>query len=129
MRQITRDSINAFLNRQIFTRQNMKVREYKNKYYLKLHNNIIAVIHKDNTLLITNCGWFTPTTKERLNALPNVNIYQKAFKWYLNGVEWNGQKTNVSKWNECIKNGYRKLKKHKKNPLLYSFLNNNKTIK
>lgn len=96
MRKITKDSVNAFLNRQIFTRQNMKVREYKNKYYLKLHNNIIAVLHKDNTLLITNCGWFTPTTKERLNGLPNVNIYQKNFKWFLNGVEWDGNKIDIN---------------------------------
>jgi len=96
MRQITKESINAFLNRQIFTRQNMKVREHKNKYYLKLHDNIIAVLHKDNTLLIQNCGWFTPTTKERLNALPNVHIQQKNYVWYLNGKEWNGELTDIN---------------------------------
>ncbi len=28
------------------------------------------------------------TTKERLNTLPNVNIYQKDYQWYLNGWEW-----------------------------------------
>lgn len=96
MRQITQDSTNAFLNRQIFTRQNMKVRELNKKYYLKLHNNIIAILHQDNTLIIKNCGWFTPTTKERLNALPNVNIIQKNYVWYLNGKEWNGEKTNIN---------------------------------
>ena len=66
MRQITQDSTNAFLNRQIFTRQNMKVRELNKKYYLKLHNNIIAILHQDNTLIIKNCGWFTPTTKDKI---------------------------------------------------------------
>lgn len=96
MRQITKDSINAFLNRKTFTRQNMKVREYKNKYYLKLHNNIIAVLHEDSTLQITNCGWFSNTTKERLNGLPNVSIYQKNWYWYLNGKEWNGNLITVN---------------------------------
>lgn len=99
MRKITNDSINSFLNRRIFTRQNMKVRELNKKYYLKLHDNIIAILHEDNTLIITNCGWFTPTTKERLNGLPNVNIYQRNFKWFLNGKEWDGQKININSKN------------------------------
>ena len=96
MRQITKDSINAFLNRKTFTRQNMKVREMNGKFYLKLHGNIIAVLHKDNTLQITNCGWFSNTTKERLNGLPNVSIYQKNWDWYLNGKEWNGDLITVN---------------------------------
>ena len=96
MRKITKDSIDAFLNRKMFTRQNMKVREYNNKFYLKLHNNIIAVLHEDNTLQITNCGWFSNTTKERLNGLWCVDIYQKNFVWYLNGKEWNGNLITVN---------------------------------
>ena len=96
MRQITKDSINAFLNRKTFTRQNMKVREMNGKFYLKLHGNIIAVLHKDNTLQITNCGWFSNTTKERLNGLWCVDIHQKNFVWYLNGEEWNGNLITVN---------------------------------
>lgn len=96
MRQITKDSINAFLNRKTFTRQNMKVREMNGKFYLKLHGNIIAVLHEDNTLQITNCGWFSNTTKERLNGLWCVDIYQKNFVWYLNGKEWNGNLITVN---------------------------------
>jgi len=96
MRQITKDSINAFLNRKTFTRQNMKVIEMNGKFYLKLHGNIIAVLHEDNTLQVTNCGWFSNTTKERLNGLPNVDIYQKNFVWYLNGKEWNGDLITVN---------------------------------
>ena len=96
MKQITKDSINAFLNRKTFTRQNMKVIEMNGKFYLKLHGNIIAVLHEDNTLQVTNCGWFSNTTKERLNGLPNVDIYQKNFVWYLNGKEWNGDLITVN---------------------------------
>ena len=40
---------------------------------------------------ITNCGYFTATTKERLNALEGVHIVQKAGVWYLNGKEWGGE--------------------------------------
>ena len=98
MRKITQDSINAFLNRQMFTRQNMKVRKNHRfeTYYLMLHNNIIAILYEDDTLIITNCGWFTRTTRERLNGLPNVNIIQRNFEWFLNGNKWNGEKTVIN---------------------------------
>jgi hypothetical protein len=97
MRKITKESVNAFMNAKKFNRQNMSVEVLPNVTILKLHNNAIAYRYNDpqRTLSITNCGWFTPTTKERLNALPNVNIYQKSFKWYLNGVEWGGHLTDI----------------------------------
>lgn len=97
MRKITIDSINAFLNARKFNRQNMSVEVLPNVTILKLHNNAIAYKYNDpkKTLSITNCGWFSNTTKERLNGLPNVNIYQKNFEWFLNGKEWNGNLINI----------------------------------
>tara|TARA_Y100000004_G_scaffold90317_1_gene101272 strand:- start:806 stop:1135 length:330 start_codon:yes stop_codon:yes gene_type:complete len=97
MRQITKDSINAFMNAKTFKRQNMEVKVLPNVTILYLHNNAIAYKYNDpeRTLTITNCGWFSNTTKERLNALPNVHIQQKNFVWYLNGKEWNGEKTDI----------------------------------
>ena len=95
MRKITRDSVNAFLNRQTFKRQNMEVTSFDDSFYLRLHGNTIAVLHGDGTLMITDAGWQSNTTKERLNGLPNVNIHQKNFVWYLNGEEWNGRLTEV----------------------------------
>ena len=61
---------------------------------LILHWNVIAEkSHKG--LNITNAGYFTNVTKERLNSLPNVNIVQKNFEWYLNGELWNGDWVRV----------------------------------
>ena len=98
MRKITKDSINAFMNAKEFKRDNTQVEVLPNVTVLKLHNNAIAYRYNDpeRTLTISNCGWFTPTTKERLNALPNVNIYQRNFKWFLNGKEWNGEKIDIN---------------------------------
>ena len=98
MRQITKQSINAFMNAKTFKRQNMEVQVLPNDTILYLHNNAIAYRYNDpqKTLTITNCGWFSNTTKERLNALPNVNIVQRNFKWFLNGKEWNGQKIDIN---------------------------------
>jgi hypothetical protein len=99
MRLITEQSINAFLNKGKLNKQNMNVfyDRYDQTSRMLLHNNCIATLDHDNNILsVSNCGWFTPTTKERLNALPNVSIYQKSFKWYLNGEEWNGKKININ---------------------------------
>ena len=98
MRKITNDSINAFMNAKKFNRQNMSVEVLPNVTILKLHGNIIAYRYNDpeRTLSITNAGWFSNTTKERLNALPNVRITQKNWVWYLNGKEWNGELIDIN---------------------------------
>lgn len=97
MRKITEQSVNAFMNAKKFSKQNMVVEVLPNVTILKLHNNAIAYRYNnpEKTLSITNCGWFSNTTKERLNALPNVNIYQKNWNWYLNGKEWNGELIDI----------------------------------
>ena len=99
MRQITKESIGAFMNEKRFKKHNMQVEVLPNVTILKLHNNAIAYRYNDpqRTLSISSCGWFTPTTKERLNALPGVHIQQKNFKWYLNGnlKEWHGRITEI----------------------------------
>ena len=98
MRQITKNSINAFYNACEFSQSNMIVEVLPNVTILKYHNNAIAYLYNDpeKTLSITNCGWFTNTTKERLNALKGVNIIQKNFVWYLNGKKWKGELTEIT---------------------------------
>jgi hypothetical protein len=98
MKQITIKSINAFLNGERFNESNTKVEVLPNVTILKLFGNAIAYRYNDpnNTLSITNCGWQTNTTKERLNGLPNVRIQQKRGEWYLNGQQWNGNLIDVN---------------------------------
>ena len=57
-----------------------------------LHGNKIAEKDEHGNLLITNAGFETNVTKERLNGLlqlgnfpqwPSPHIYQKNFTWYL----------------------------------------------
>lgn len=62
---------------------------------LFLHGNKIAEKREDG-LYISNAGWSTNVTKERLNALPDVSIGQKNFIWYLNGNQWSGEWTKVA---------------------------------
>ena len=94
-RKITNESVDKFLSRETFKKSNMEVDQCFGQYRLKLHGNTIAVLDEFNMLSISNAGWESNTTKERLNGLPNVRIHQRKFVWYLNGVEWNGEWTRV----------------------------------
>jgi hypothetical protein len=98
MRKITKEATNAFMNAEKFNGSNTKVEVLPNVTILKLHDNAIAYRYNDpkRTLSITNCGWFTTTTKERLNAIDGVYIVQKKGVWYLNGKEWNGELTDIN---------------------------------
>jgi hypothetical protein len=102
MRKITKDAVNKFLSRETFKKSNMEVEKCYNaftgsvnEFRLKLHGNTIAILDEFNMLSISNAGWASNTTKERLNGLPNVRINQKNWTWYLNGNEWSGEWTRV----------------------------------
>ena len=99
MRKITKETITHFNNAKRFKKQNTEVEVLPNVTILKLHGNSIAYQYNDpqRTLSITNCGWQTNTTKERLNGIEGVNIYQKNFEWFLNGVKWDGSLIDINK--------------------------------
>ena len=94
MKKITQQSVNAFNNDMPFNKDNTIVKVGENVTNIFLHGNLIAS-KVEGRLHITNCGWFTNVTKERLNALPNVSIYQKKGIWFLNGLPWDGSFTEV----------------------------------
>ena len=94
-KKITQESVSAFLDCRPFKKSNMEVLREGTIYYLKLFGNKIAAIEGDGRLWISNAGWDTKTTKERLNGLPGVSIQQKKGEWYLNGNQWDGNPTYV----------------------------------
>ena len=97
MKTITSKAIEKFLNAETFKSSNTIVEVLPNVTILKLFGNAIAYQYNDpeKTLSITNCGWKTATTKERLNAIPNVHIVQKKGEWFLNDVEWDGELIDI----------------------------------
>jgi len=95
MRKITSEAVDKFLSKTPFKKSNMQVEQVGSTFRLKLHNNTIASIDEFNMLSISNAGWSTNTTKERLNGLPHVRVQQKNWNWFLNGHEWNGEWTRV----------------------------------
>ena len=104
MRKITRESVNAFLNGEKFNKSNMSVEVEPNVTILKYQGNSIAYKYNDpkKTIAITNCGWESRTTKERLNGviyLSGLNIqpiFQKNWQWYLDNKQWDGELTELN---------------------------------
>ncbi len=97
MKKITSDSVRALLDGIPFKRDNTEVVREGTIYYLKLFGNKIAARLGNGNLWISNAGWFSNTTKERLNGLPGVHINQKNWEWYLNGNQWNGRPIKIGK--------------------------------
>lgn len=100
MRKITKESVKAFFNNYNYNKDNTSVYQSKTGSAFYLHGNLIAFkYNKERILSINNCGWFSNTTKERLNGIlnyiGNAGIYQKNFEWFLNGEKWNGQRTEI----------------------------------
>ncbi len=97
-RKITQEAVNALLNAQKFNKANMTIEVLPNVTIMKLHDNPIAYKYNDptKTISITNCGWFSNTTKERLNAIPGVRISQIRGVWYLSGKEWDGKLIDIN---------------------------------
>lgn len=98
MRKITQLAVASFMNAQKFKLSNTEVQVLENVTILLYQNNPIAYRYNnpERTISIQNCGWFSTTTKERLNGLPNVKISQKNFVWFLNGKEWNGKLIDIN---------------------------------
>jgi len=96
MRKITKEAVSKFLSKETFRKSNMSVEESYGVYKLKLHGNTIATIDELGVLSVSNAGWASNTTKERLNGIPGVRVHQKNWNWYLNGQEWDGGWKRIS---------------------------------
>jgi len=106
MRKITELAVKKFLNHENFRMGNTDVWSgFECSMTLisrmSLHGNEIATkVRHSNSILIDSCGWFSNTTKERLNGLLDTlglpKIQQKNFRWYLMGKEWNGNEARIN---------------------------------
>lgn len=95
MRKVTKEAVMAFKSKTNYSNSNTTVKVTQTGVKMLLHGNCIAE-EVNGELFITTCGWKTNTTKERLNALPDVSIRQNDHKWYLNGHEWDGKVIKVT---------------------------------
>ena len=95
-RKITEQAVQSFYNRTKFNKSNMSVEIQDDKYpLLKLHGNTIAGRDADG-VWITDAGWPTRTTFERLNGFDDVRVNVKKGQTYLNGEAWDGKKVYIN---------------------------------
>ena len=116
-RKISNEACEALMNCRKYRNSNTRVfRDVDSEdevwWAMTLFGNNIAtyVLHKDRYgklsgghLYICDGGYKSVTTKERLNALPNVSIYQKNYQWYLNDKKWDGNSIQVAGNNTNMK--------------------------
>jgi len=70
---------------------------------LEYHSTIVVTYFKDGGYKLENGGWFTMTTKKRMNDFTTLRVTQKKGQWTVNGYEYkngmilmNGSIHNVS---------------------------------
>ena len=84
MRKIEEKMIQAIINGKNFKQSNTEVKIFDKYINVLLHDNRIARIDTTKsiyTMQVSSCGWYSVTTKSRLNAL-GCNIVQRNWKWY-----------------------------------------------
>lgn len=97
MRQITRKIVLAFERRQALKIDNSRT----DGTSLWLFDNKIAEWRGDG-LWITNAGWDSRTTNERLNGLTGVHVRKQRGTLLLNDRVWDGRWVHVDAWNDGI---------------------------
>lgn len=98
-RKITSAIVSAFLTGTPLAMSNSRVvANGSGITIMRLFGNEIARKNwnGDGAIEITNAGWFSATTRERLNGIPGVHIQQEDHQWYLNGNLWDGKWIKVS---------------------------------
>ncbi len=97
MRKITQDSVYAFFCGRPFSSGNMTIHREADgsQTSMELHCNCIARRYPlAGKTWLSDCGWQTVTTKERLNGilayLKQPLIYQRDFVWYQGDDVWPG---------------------------------------
>ena len=103
MRKVTQSAAQALKNQKTFKSGNTRVDALVDEllYGLYLHGNKIAEYDAvTGNIYISDCGWRTNTTKERINGILQTfgipaHIYQKDYNWYLGykdvSVLWTGE--------------------------------------
>jgi hypothetical protein len=89
MWKISEEAVKKFYEKKNFRRGNTEVLRDEDTVLLLLHGHAIAKM--ENELFVRSFGWFTKTTKNRLNALLGkfgIAIRQEKYTWYFtNGTK------------------------------------------
>lgn len=60
------------------------------EYAVRYHNTYIVRFFRDGGITLHNGGWYTSTTKERMNEFITGRVYQKNHDWFYVGHDQTG---------------------------------------
>lgn len=63
---------------------------------VRYHSTMVVKIHRDGTYTLNNGGWYTYTTKDRINCYSPARLSQKQGRWYL--AHWEVDFKNERTW-------------------------------
>lgn len=86
MRKVTTATVGAFMDKRALRVGNTE----STGTQLLLHGNKIAYWTEGGYIIIRTAGWNSNTTRERLNGIRGVSVYQRKGQLYLNGGKWDG---------------------------------------
>jgi|694.fasta_scaffold33863_6 hypothetical protein len=90
MKAISIKTAHALLNYKKTKTGNTLVWQDHEGSHMTLFGNKIAWVNLDGELWITDCGWVTPTTRDRLSAILRVPLNIRKGAWLLDGEHWDG---------------------------------------
>lgn len=96
MRAITKAAITAFKANGNFRKDNTVVLSEDGQTKMFLFGNKIAEKLSNGDIYITNAGWNSSTTYDRLNAIDGVRINIVKGIPQLNGKPWDGKWTKIN---------------------------------
>lgn len=63
------------------------LRQEGDTFVIRYHNTDVVTIHEDSTYTLNSGGWYTSTTKDRINEYSPAHIHQENGLWYhKNGI-------------------------------------------
>ena len=99
-RKISVEAAEALMQGREYKKSNTEVVQIGDTdFLLVLHGNQIAEYDtSDGSLYVSDGGYtpMSPTTKDRLNALPGVEVHTSQKQLYLNGQRWSGKWEQMS---------------------------------
>lgn len=62
---------------------NTRLRRVESGYAVRLHDTDVVTLHDDGRVTLDTGGWFTVTTKERMNRYAPVRVFSERGVWYV----------------------------------------------
>lgn len=103
MKKISEQAYNAFISKRRYKNSNTRVEIENEEAKMYLFDNLIAYTENEETFV--SAGGHPPsnTTRDRLNAFPEVWLRHKKGEWLAGrGIHWDGNWANIKLLEECM---------------------------